>query len=83
MNYSDLTVSEQILLSVEFLGRGLDIPLDLKTCLGSELLEEISNPENFNDRTQEPGGTSPRAEGCGQASGNDQSIPDDIQQYPV
>jgi hypothetical protein len=55
MPYCDLSVSEQILLSVEYLGRGLDIPLELQACLGPELVEEILHPENIHhDRDQEP-----------------------------
>lgn len=54
MNYSDLSVSEQIVLSVGYLGRGLVIPQELQATLGPELLEEILHPENFDDRDQEP-----------------------------
>jgi hypothetical protein len=61
MDYADLSVSEQIVLSVEFLGRGLDIPLELQTLLGPELLGDILHPETQDDRTQEPVGTCSRA----------------------
>lgn len=44
-SYSDLLLEDNILLAVEFVGRGQDIPQEIKDILGPSLLEEIQNPE--------------------------------------
>lgn len=54
MAYSDLSVEELILLSAEFVGRGLDIPREIREELPPDLLWEIENPETTHDRDQEP-----------------------------
>jgi hypothetical protein len=53
MPYSDLAVEEQILLAAEFVGRGLPVPSEIKSNLGSDLIRDIENPETTNDRDQE------------------------------
>lgn len=53
MAYSDLDIEDQILLSAEFVGRGLSIPDEIKQSLGPELIRDIENPENSHDRDQE------------------------------
>lgn len=53
MAYSDLAIEDQILLAAGFVGRGLEVPEEIKTNLGPDLLWEIENPETPNDRNQE------------------------------
>lgn len=45
--YSDLDTEEQILLAVEFLARGVSIPLELEKALGSDLMLELMTPERI------------------------------------
>ena len=47
--YSELSISECINLAIEFVGKGLPIPHDLKSIIGSELIHEIENPLNIKD----------------------------------
>lgn len=52
MAYSDLAVTDQIILAAEFVGRGLSIPQEIQTALGPELTSEIQNPETANHEHQ-------------------------------
>jgi len=64
MAYSDLAIEEQILLSAEFVGRGLEVPQELKQALGPELLRDIENPETFHDRPEIGNSPGHRSEGA-------------------
>ena len=58
MSYSDMTIEELIVLSIEFIGRGQVIPKEIQDQLDPVLLRDIQNPENTHD-TQEYRSTGP------------------------
>lgn len=45
MDYHALPVEDQILLAIEFVGRGHPIPEQLRLTLGVDLIREIENPD--------------------------------------
>lgn len=45
MPYHELPVEDQILLAIEFVGRGHPIPEQLRVSLGADLIREIENPD--------------------------------------
>lgn len=53
MPYSDLPLVEQILLAAECVGRGINIPREIRDQLGPEIIRDIENPETSHDRHQE------------------------------
>lgn len=53
MTYAELSVEELIILSMEFIGRGLSIPDEIKAILEPDLIRDIENPETTNDRAQD------------------------------
>lgn len=50
MAYTDIATEDLILLAVEFVGRGLEIPNGIAVALGPELVADIQNPETSNAR---------------------------------
>jgi hypothetical protein len=45
MGYADLSDADLVLLAVEFIGRGHEIPQEVCVRLGAELIADITFPE--------------------------------------
>lgn len=58
MTYSDLLPEEVILLAVEFVGRGLEVPQEIREYLGPGLMREIEHPETNQHDSQSNEGPS-------------------------
>jgi len=57
MTFSDMAVTDLIILTAEFVGRGLSIPDEVRSILGPDLMHELENPEkttNDNDKPKQP-----------------------------
>ena len=45
MAYTEMAIEDQILLAIEFIGRGLEIPQEIRANLDPDLLLDIQHPE--------------------------------------